>query len=72
MVLASVYLSLAALYLFILPAATYSYLQARWYQTSGIERLFMFALVFLLFPGMLLLSPFLNYRPKRRHPTAPK
>jgi hypothetical protein len=32
----------------------------------------MFALVFLFFPGMLLLSPFLNYRPKRRHPAAPK
>jgi NAD(P)H-quinone oxidoreductase subunit L len=33
---------------------------------SSIERLMMYFLVFFFFPGMLLLSPFLNFRPKRR------
>jgi NAD(P)H-quinone oxidoreductase subunit L len=60
------YLVLSGTYLLILPAFVYFYLNQRWYVASSIERLVMYLFVFLSFPGMLLLSPFLNFRPKRR------
>jgi NAD(P)H-quinone oxidoreductase subunit L len=66
MIVALLYLILSGAYLLILPAALYLYLKQRWYVASSIERLLMYFLVFFLFPGMLLLSPFLNFRPKRR------
>lgn len=53
-------------YLLVLPAGLYFYLNNRWYVASSIERLVMYFFVFFLFPGMLLLSPFLNFRPRRR------
>ncbi|AFZ35587.1 NADH dehydrogenase subunit [Stanieria sp. NIES-3757] len=63
---ALIYLVLSGVYLLVLPAMIYFYLKSRWYVASSIERVFMYFLVFLCFPGMLLLSPFLNFRPKRR------
>ena len=63
---ALLYLVLSGLYLVILPALVYFYLKSRWYVVSSVERLFMYFLVFFFFPGMLLLSPFLNFRPQRR------
>ncbi|MGI0481820.1 NAD(P)H-quinone oxidoreductase subunit L [Geminocystis sp. CENA526] len=60
------YLSLSGLYLLILPAGVYFYLNQRWYVASSFERGFMYFMVFFSFPGMLLLSPFLNFRPRRR------
>lgn len=63
---ALLYLVLSGTYLLVLPAIVYFYLKNRWYVASSIERLIMYLLVFLSFPGMLLLSPFLNFRPKRR------
>ncbi len=66
MLIAALYLSLGGLYLLIIPGMTYFYLQKRWYVSSSIERTFMYFLVFFFFPGLLLLSPFLNFRPKRR------
>ena len=63
---ALLYLVLSGTYLLVLPAIVYLYLKNRWYVASSIERLIMYLLVFLSFPGMLLLSPFLNFRPKRR------
>ncbi|MGF1540017.1 MAG: NAD(P)H-quinone oxidoreductase subunit L [Pleurocapsa sp.] len=64
--IALIYLVLSGTYLLVLPALVYFYLKNRWYVASSIERLIMYLLVFLSFPGMLLLSPFLNFRPKRR------
>jgi NAD(P)H-quinone oxidoreductase subunit L len=64
--IALLYLTLGGLYLVIFPAALYFYLNTRWYVASSIERTFMYFLVFLLFPGLLLFTPFLNFRPKRR------
>ena len=64
---ALIYLVLGGSYLLVLPAFVYFYLNQRWYTASSIERLFMYLFVFLSFPGMLLLSPFLNFRPKRRN-----
>lgn len=60
------YISLSVLYLLLIPAALYFYLNKRWYVASSFERAFMYFLVFFFFPGMLLLSPFLNLRPSRR------
>jgi NAD(P)H-quinone oxidoreductase subunit L len=51
----------------VLPAFVYFYLNKRWYNASSIERLIMYLFVFLSFPGMLLLSPLLNFRPQRRN-----
>lgn len=65
-IVALLYLGLAGAFLLVMPALLYTYLNARWYVASSIERLLMYSLVFLFFPGMLLLSPFLNFRPKRR------
>ncbi|MGE5658655.1 MAG: NAD(P)H-quinone oxidoreductase subunit L [Actinomycetota bacterium] len=60
------YVVLAGAYLLVMPILTYAYLNTRWYVASSIERVFMYFLMFLFFPGMLLLAPFLNFRPKRR------
>lgn len=63
---ALLYLTLSGLYLLIVPGIIYFYLQNRWYVASSFERSFMYFLVFFFFPGLLLLAPFLNFRPKRR------
>jgi len=66
MLVAALYLVLAGAYLIVVPLALYVYLQKRWYVASSFERGFMYFLVFFFFPGLLLFSPFLNFRPKRR------
>lgn len=66
MVLALLYLSLAGAYLVVLPLIVLFYLKLRWYVASSFERAFMYFLVFFLFPGLLLLGPFMNFRPQRR------
>ncbi|MBF2065252.1 MAG: NAD(P)H-quinone oxidoreductase subunit L [Calothrix sp. C42_A2020_038] len=60
------YLALAGAYLLVLPVIIVFYMKLRWYSVSSFERGFMYFLVFLFFPGLLVLSPFLNFRPKRR------
>ncbi|MBP0022042.1 MAG: NAD(P)H-quinone oxidoreductase subunit L [Cyanobacteria bacterium SBLK] len=63
---ALLYLSLSGLYLVVLPGFMYFYLNQRWYTAGSMERLLMYFGVFFFFPGLLLLSPILNFRPKRR------
>ena len=63
---ALLYLVLSGTYLLVLPGLVYFYLKNRWYVAGSIERVVMYLFVFLSFPGMLLLSPILNFRPKRR------
>jgi len=65
-IIALIYLSLSVLYLLVIPAVVYYYLNTRWYVASSWERGFMYFLMTFFFPGMLLLSPFLNFRPQRR------
>lgn len=60
------YLALGGAYLVVLPALLFVYLTKRWYTARSVERLLMYFFVFLLFPGLLLLSPFLNFRPQPR------
>ena len=66
LLVALLYLGLSILYLLIMPGFVYLYLNSRWYVASSFERGFMYFLMFFFFPGVLLLSPFLNFRPKRR------
>ena len=66
MLIALLYLILGGAYLVVFPFALYMYLQKRWYIVSSFERAFMYFLVFFFFPGLILLSPFLNFRPRRR------
>jgi NAD(P)H-quinone oxidoreductase subunit L len=63
---ALLYLGLAGAFLLVIPLFVYAYLQKRWYVAGSIERLIMYFMVFFFFPGMLLLSPFLNMRPRPR------
>ncbi|MDJ0647516.1 MAG: NAD(P)H-quinone oxidoreductase subunit L [Xenococcaceae cyanobacterium MO_188.B19] len=64
--IALLYLVLSGTYLVVLPGILYFYLKSRWYVAGSIERLIMYLFVFLFFPGLLLLSPLLNFRPKGR------
>jgi NAD(P)H-quinone oxidoreductase subunit L len=60
------YLAIGGAYLVVLPALIFLYLKNRWYDASSIERLLMYFMVFFFFPGLLLLSPFINFRPQKR------
>jgi NAD(P)H-quinone oxidoreductase subunit L len=60
------YLALAGAYLLVVPVILVFYLKLRWYAAGSIERLLMYFFVFFFFPGLLVLSPFLNFRPRRR------
>ena len=62
----AVYVGLAGVYLLVVPGVLFFYLKQRWNVASSMERLLIYSLVFVFFPGMLLLSPFLNFRPQRR------
>jgi NAD(P)H-quinone oxidoreductase subunit L len=66
MLIALLYLALMGAYLVVIPGGLYLYLKQRWYVAGSLERSFMYFLVFFFFPGLLLLSPFLNFRPQRR------
>lgn len=61
-----VYAALGGAYLVVLPAITLFYMKNRWYVASSVERVLMYFLVFFLFPGMIILGPFLNFRPQKR------
>ncbi|CAM6125313.1 unnamed protein product [Calypogeia fissa] len=52
----------AFLYFLVIPAIVYNYLRLRWYKRNAAETVFQFMLVFVFFPGMLLLAPFINFR----------
>ncbi len=60
------YGGLAIAYLLVIPAAILFYLKAKWNQMGSVERFVVYGLVFAFFPGMLLLSPILNFRPQPR------
>ena len=60
------YAILAGLYLVVVPLALMYYIKLRFNVMSSIERLGLYGLTLVFFPGMLVLSPFLNFRPKRR------
>ena len=58
---------LGVVYLIVAPGALMAWLHRRWHGMGKVERLLSYGLVFLLFPGLILLSPFVNLRPAGRH-----
>ncbi|MGB3202787.1 MAG: NAD(P)H-quinone oxidoreductase subunit L [Nodosilinea sp.] len=63
---AGLYAGIAGVYLVVVPLALIFYVRRRWYQAGSIERTLLYGLVFVFFPGLLLFSPFLNFRPQPR------
>lgn len=61
------YLGLGGAYLLVLPAVLLYYLKHRWHTMGSVERTLVYGLVFVFFPGLLLLSPFVNFRPQVRN-----
>ncbi|MBL6802856.1 MAG: NAD(P)H-quinone oxidoreductase subunit L [Synechococcus sp. BS307-5m-G38] len=53
---------LAGLYLLVVPLGLFLWMNSRWHRMSNIERLVIYGMVFLFFPGMVLFAPFLNFR----------
>ena len=62
----ALYGGLAGLYLVVVPLALLFYLKGRWHQAGSVERTLLYGLMFAFFPGVLLFSPFLNFRPQAR------
>ncbi|NJN22353.1 MAG: NAD(P)H-quinone oxidoreductase subunit L [Leptolyngbya sp. RL_3_1] len=60
------YGAIAGTYLLVVPAALLFYLKARWNDVSSVERTLLYGLMFVFFPGMLVLSPLVNFRPQPR------
>ncbi|MDX2273316.1 MAG: NAD(P)H-quinone oxidoreductase subunit L [Cyanobacteriota bacterium] len=60
------YAALAGLYLLVLPILATFYIDKRWTSGSSWEKVLMFFLGLFLFPGLLLVGAFINYRPQRR------
>lgn len=63
---AGAYVSIGGVYLLVIPLALIFYARQRWYIAGSVERTLLYGLVFVFFPGMLLFSPFLNFRPQPR------
>ena len=56
------YAALGAAYLVVVPLFLLLWMNKRWTVMGKVERLGIYGLVFLFFPGMILFSPFLNFR----------
>lgn len=60
------YAAIAGAYLLVIPLMALFYFKARWYKTGSLERVFLCFVAFFFFPGLLLISPFFNFRPEAR------
>ena len=58
----SVFVALGVLYLLVVPLFLFYWMNNRWNNMGKVERLFIYGLVFLFFPGLVLFAPFLNLR----------
>ena len=56
------YVVLAGLYLLVVPFTLFLWMNRRWHRMGNVERLGIYGLVFLFFPGMVVFAPFLNFR----------
>jgi NAD(P)H-quinone oxidoreductase subunit L len=56
------YVVLAGAYLVVVPLLLYLWMHKRWTTMGKFERTFVYGLVFLFFPGLILFAPFLNFR----------
>ena len=58
------YAIILTLYLVVVPLSLFYWMNNRWNIMGKFERLGIYGLVFLFFPGLILFSPFLNLRLK--------
>ena len=56
------YIGIISIYLFFIPLILFYWMNNRWNVMGKFERLIVYGLVFLFFPGLILFSPFLNLR----------
>ena len=56
------YIFIGSLYLVVIPLFLYFWMNTRWNFMGKYERLLIYSLVFLFFPGLILFAPFLNLR----------
>ena len=56
------YVLLGGLYLVVVPLALFFWMNSRWTRMGKVERLGVYGLVFLFFPGKVVFAPFLNFR----------
>ena len=56
------YAGILTLYLVVIPLSLFYWMNNRWNVMGKFERLGIYGLVFLFFPGLILFSPFLNLR----------
>ncbi len=56
------YGALGFIYLVVIPLLLYYWMNSRWYYMGKLERLCIYGLVFLFFPGLIVFAPFLNLR----------
>ncbi len=58
------YFGVISVYLFVVPLILFYWMNNRWNFMGKFERLGVYGLVFLFFPGLILFYPFLNHRLK--------
>ena len=58
----SAYAVLGGMYLLVVPLLLFYWMNNRWNVMGKFERLIIYGLVFLFFPGLVLFAPFLNLR----------
>ena len=56
------YVGIVFIYLLVIPLILFYWMNNRWNVMGKFERLIVYGLVFLFFPGLILFSPFLNLR----------
>ena len=56
------YVGIISFYLFVIPLILFYWMNNRWNVMGKFERLIVYGLVFLFFPGLIIFSPFLNLR----------
>jgi NAD(P)H-quinone oxidoreductase subunit L len=62
LVVLCLYMALGGAYLVVVPLLLYAWMVKRWTTMGKIERLGVYGLVFLFFPGLILFAPFINLR----------
>ena len=58
------FIAVISIYLLVIPLFLFYWMNNRWTVMGKFERLGIYGLVFLFFPGLILFSPFLNLRLK--------
>ena len=56
------FVGIISIYLVVIPLIPFYWMNNRWNVMGKFERLIVYGLVFLFFPGLILFSPFLNLR----------